>query len=53
MASMDQTIVIASAAKLGDELKALESTSWVSTTYMLSLASFQYVFQTLTFRNAG
>ncbi|KZV76626.1 MFS general substrate transporter [Peniophora sp. CONT] len=48
MASMDQTIVIASAAKLGDELKALESTSWVSTAYMLSLASFQPMYGKLS-----
>jgi MFS family permease len=43
LASMDQTIVMASAASIGDELHELQSTSWVSTAYMLSLASFQWV----------
>ena len=41
MASMDNTIVMASYASIGDELKELQSMSLVSTGYMLTLASMQ------------
>ncbi|VDB92534.1 unnamed protein product [Peniophora sp. CBMAI 1063] len=41
LASMDGTIVLSSYASIGDELNELQRTSWVSTGYMLTLASFQ------------
>ncbi|KAI0311217.1 MFS general substrate transporter [Amylostereum chailletii] len=42
LASMDLTIVLASYASIGSELNELQSTSWISTGYMLTLASFQH-----------
>ncbi|KAI0037157.1 major facilitator superfamily domain-containing protein [Vararia minispora EC-137] len=48
LASMDQTIVMASYVSIGNELKELQSTSWVSTAYMLSLASFQPLYGKLS-----
>lgn len=40
---MDSTIVLSSYASIGNELNQLQNTSWISTGYMLTLASFQYV----------
>ncbi len=34
LASADQTIVISSYSKIGDELKALNQTSWIATMYV-------------------
>lgn len=44
LAAMDGTIVASSYASIGSELKALNSTSWIATAYMLTQTSFQYVF---------
>ncbi|KAI0037156.1 MFS general substrate transporter [Vararia minispora EC-137] len=41
LASMDGTIVLSSYASIGNELKELQSSSWISTGYMLTLAAFQ------------
>ncbi|KAI9682042.1 MAG: hypothetical protein M1817_000096 [Caeruleum heppii] len=37
----DQTIIVSSYAKIGSELNALNSTSWIATAYFLTLTSFQ------------
>ncbi|KAK7034593.1 hypothetical protein VNI00_012224 [Paramarasmius palmivorus] len=41
LAATDQTIVLASYAAIGSELKQLQKTSWLATGYMLTLTSFQ------------
>jgi hypothetical protein len=43
LAAMDQTIVVSSYASIGSELEQLQSSSWIATGYMLTLASFQCV----------
>jgi hypothetical protein len=41
LAAMDGTIVLSTYAAIGSELNQLQSTSWIATGYMLTLASFQ------------
>ncbi|KAI0311219.1 MFS general substrate transporter [Amylostereum chailletii] len=48
LASMDSTIVLSSYASIGSELNELQSTSWISTGYMLTLASFQPLYGKLS-----
>uniref|UniRef100_A0A0W0FKX4 Putative member of the major facilitator superfamily n=1 Tax=Moniliophthora roreri TaxID=221103 RepID=A0A0W0FKX4_MONRR len=48
LAAMDQTIVLASYASIGSELKQLQKTSWIATGYMLTLTSFQPLYGKLS-----
>lgn len=41
LAAADQTIIVASYGKIGSDLKALNLTSWIATSYFLTLTSFQ------------
>ncbi|KAI9837878.1 MAG: hypothetical protein M1837_002698 [Sclerophora amabilis] len=41
MSAGDQTIIVSSYGKIGSDLKALNSTSWIATAYFLTLTSFQ------------
>jgi hypothetical protein len=41
LASMDGTVVMASYPGIGDELKDLKATAWLSTGYLMTLTSFQ------------
>jgi len=41
LSAADQTIIVSSYGKIGSELKALNSTSWIATAYFLTLTSFQ------------
>ncbi|KAJ4468864.1 MFS general substrate transporter [Lentinula aciculospora] len=45
---MDSTIVVASYASIGNELKQLSKVSWVATGYMLTLTSFQPLYGKLS-----
>ena len=44
LAAMDGTIVAASYASIGSELKQLQNTSWIATGYMLTMTTFQWAF---------
>ena len=48
LAALDQTVTMASFAKMGSELGALSSASWVTTSYLLTLTSFQPLYGTLS-----
>ncbi|KAI0044796.1 MFS general substrate transporter [Auriscalpium vulgare] len=48
LSSMDSTIVVSSYASIGSELNQLQNTSWISTGYMLTLASFQPLYGKLS-----
>ncbi|THH04876.1 hypothetical protein EW146_g10056 [Bondarzewia mesenterica] len=48
LAAMDATIVASSYASIGSELNQLQSTSWIATGYMLTLASFQPLYGKLS-----
>jgi hypothetical protein len=39
--AMDGTIVLSSYAAIGSDLKELQSTSWVATSFMLTTTAFQ------------
>lgn len=39
--AIDQLLAVATYAKIGSELNALNSTSWIATSYFLTLTSFQ------------
>ena len=41
LAAADQTIIVSTYAKIGSELHALNSTSWIATAYFLTLTTFQ------------
>ena len=41
LSAADQTIIMASYGKIGSDLKALNLTSWITTSYFLTLTSFQ------------
>ncbi|KAL1297867.1 hypothetical protein AAFC00_006390 [Neodothiora populina] len=41
LSAADQTIIVSSYGKIGSELHALSSTSWIATAYFLTLTSFQ------------
>ncbi|OKL56462.1 hypothetical protein UA08_08136 [Talaromyces atroroseus] len=41
LAAADQTIIVASYGKIGSDLNALNLTSWIATSYFLTLSSFQ------------
>ncbi|KZV76627.1 MFS general substrate transporter [Peniophora sp. CONT] len=48
LAALDSTIVLASYASVGDELKELKSMSWISTGYLLTQASSQPLYSKLS-----
>ncbi|KIY64655.1 MFS general substrate transporter [Cylindrobasidium torrendii FP15055 ss-10] len=48
LAAVDQTIVVASYAAIGSDLKELQKTSWIATSYMLTLTSFQPLYGKLS-----
>jgi MFS family permease len=48
LSAIDQTIIVASYGKIGSDLKALNLTSWVATSYFLTLTSFQPLYGRLS-----
>ncbi|KAF5390042.1 hypothetical protein D9757_003893 [Collybiopsis confluens] len=48
LVAMDSTIVVASYASIGNEMKQLDKTSWIATGYMLTLTSFQPLYGKLS-----
>ncbi|KAJ5582671.1 hypothetical protein N7535_001291 [Penicillium sp. DV-2018c] len=48
MSAVDQTIVMASYGQIGSDLKALNLTSWIATSYFLTLTSFQPLYGKLS-----
>ncbi|OTB18035.1 hypothetical protein K445DRAFT_73822 [Daldinia sp. EC12] len=48
MVAVDQTLTIATYGKMGSDLNALNSTSWISTSYFLTLTVFQPLYGRLS-----
>ncbi len=48
LAAADQTITVTSYARIGTELHALSSTSWIATAYFLTLTAFQPLYGKLS-----
>ncbi|KAI0180943.1 MFS general substrate transporter [Hypoxylon sp. FL1284] len=48
LVAMDQTLTIATYGKMGSDLRALNSTSWISTSYFLTLTAFQPLYGRLS-----
>ncbi|KAJ5774202.1 hypothetical protein N7457_009098 [Penicillium paradoxum] len=48
LAAADQTIIMASYGQIGSDLKALNLTSWIATSYFLTLTSFQPLYGKLS-----
>ncbi|EFR04443.1 multidrug resistance protein fnx1 [Nannizzia gypsea CBS 118893] len=48
LSSADQTIIVASYGKIGSDLNALNLTSWIATSYFLSLTAFQPLYGRLS-----
>ncbi|PTU20825.1 hypothetical protein P175DRAFT_0557513 [Aspergillus ochraceoroseus IBT 24754] len=48
LSAADQTIIVASYGKIGSDLEALNLTSWVATSYFLTLTSFQPLYGKLS-----
>ncbi|KAI1384605.1 MFS general substrate transporter [Hypoxylon trugodes] len=48
LVAMDQTLTIATYGKIGSDLNALNSTSWISTSYFLTLTAFQPLYGRLS-----
>ncbi|KZZ96236.1 Major Facilitator Superfamily protein [Ascosphaera apis ARSEF 7405] len=48
LSAIDQTIIVASYGKIGSDLDALNLTSWVATSYFLTLTSFQPLYGRLS-----
>ncbi|KAK6079238.1 major facilitator superfamily transporter [Seiridium cupressi] len=48
LVAMDQTLVIATYGKIGSDLKALNNTSWIATSYFLTLTTFQPLYGKLS-----
>jgi MFS family permease len=46
--ALDQTLTFATYGKIGSDLRALNSTSWVATSYFLTLTSFQPLYGKLS-----
>ncbi|KAI1502751.1 MFS general substrate transporter [Biscogniauxia marginata] len=46
--ALDQTLVIATYGKIGSDLRALQSTSWIGTSYFLTLTTFQPLYGRLS-----
>jgi MFS family permease len=48
LAAADQTIIVSSYGKIGSDLHALNLTSWIATSYFLTLTSFQPLYGKLS-----
>ncbi|KAL6236271.1 hypothetical protein BDW75DRAFT_229601 [Aspergillus navahoensis] len=48
LSAVDQTIIVSSYGKIGSDLKALNLTSWIATSYFLTLTSFQPLYGKLS-----
>ncbi|KAL2848133.1 hypothetical protein BJY01DRAFT_233999 [Aspergillus pseudoustus] len=48
LSAADQTIIVASYGKIGSDLHALNLTSWIATSYFLTLTSFQPLYGKLS-----
>lgn len=48
LSAMDQTIIVSCYGKIGNELHALNNTSWIATAYFLTLSSFQPLYGKLS-----
>ncbi|KAI1326050.1 MFS general substrate transporter [Xylariaceae sp. FL0255] len=48
LVALDQTLTIATYGKIGTELRALNSTSWIATSYFLTLTTFQPLYGKLS-----
>ncbi|CRG90048.1 Vacuolar membrane amino acid uptake transporter fnx2 [Talaromyces islandicus] len=48
LSATDQTIIVASYGKIGSDLNALNLTSWIATSYFLTLTSFQPLYGKLS-----
>ncbi|KAI1281367.1 MFS multidrug transporter [Xylaria sp. FL0933] len=48
LVALDQTLTIATYGRIGSELRALNSTSWVATSYFLTLTTFQPLYGKLS-----
>ncbi|KAF7532588.1 hypothetical protein G7054_g7799 [Neopestalotiopsis clavispora] len=48
LVAMDQTLVVATYGKIGSDLQALNSTSWIATSYFLTLTTFQPLYGKLS-----
>ncbi|KAI2626592.1 MFS general substrate transporter [Hypoxylon sp. NC1633] len=48
LVAMDQTLTFATYGKMGSDLNALNSTSWISTSYFLTLTAFQPLYGRLS-----
>lgn len=48
LSAADQTIIVSSYGRIGSELDALNSTSWIATAYFLTLTSFQPLYGKLS-----
>ncbi|KDR66619.1 hypothetical protein GALMADRAFT_232467 [Galerina marginata CBS 339.88] len=48
LGAMDQTIVVSSYASIGSELNQLQNTSWIATSYLLTITSFQPLYGKLS-----
>ncbi|KAI1878181.1 uncharacterized protein JN550_000363 [Neoarthrinium moseri] len=48
LVAMDQTLVIATYGKIGSDLQALNNTSWIATSYFLTLTTFQPLYGKLS-----
>jgi hypothetical protein len=48
LAAADQTIIVSTYGRIGSELNALSSTSWIATAYFLTLTTFQPLYGKLS-----
>ncbi|KAI0527798.1 MFS multidrug transporter [Xylaria bambusicola] len=48
LVALDQTLTIATYGRIGSELQALNSTSWIATSYFLTLTTFQPLYGKLS-----
>ncbi|KJA21585.1 hypothetical protein HYPSUDRAFT_67708 [Hypholoma sublateritium FD-334 SS-4] len=48
LTAMDQTIIVSSYASIGSELNQLQNTSWIATSYLLTITSFQPLYGKLS-----
>ncbi|KAF2972146.1 hypothetical protein GQX73_g1455 [Xylaria multiplex] len=48
LVALDQTLTIATYGKIGSELQALNNTSWIATSYFLTLTTFQPLYGKLS-----
>ncbi|KAJ8126598.1 hypothetical protein O1611_g7040 [Lasiodiplodia mahajangana] len=48
LVALDQTLTIATYGKIGSDLQALNSTSWIATSYFLTLTTFQPLYGKLS-----